>query len=156
MVVIDSDVLLLEFAYHRDPRQDENALFLQTVRHLAPGITIYTLMEVLGQLSFNLSADEFIRRPAWLEANYGLGVLWPKPGELEAEDFFRREIQEQPFARMQAHRMAFGDALVLTLAENTPNIEAFVTWNARHFKGKTLLPVLTPVEYLAGSSSQST
>jgi hypothetical protein len=148
MVIIDSDVLLLEFAYHRDSRQDENARFLQMVRHSWPGITIYTLMEVLGQLSFNLSADELIQQPAWLKANYGLSVLWPKPGELAAEDFFRREIHEQPFARMQTHRMSFGDALVLILAENTPNVEVFVTWNARHFKGKTSLPVLTPAEYL--------
>ena len=149
MVIIDSDVLLLEFAYHRDARQAQNARFLQMIHQFGPGITLYTLMEVLGQLSFNLSADELIRRPAWLEANYGLSVLWPKPGEQTAEQFCRREIHDQPYARMQAHRMAFGDALVLTLAENTPNVEFFVTWNARHFQGKTSLAVLTPAEFLA-------
>jgi len=154
MVIIDSDVLLLEFAYHRDPRQDQNVLFLQRVRPLWPGITIYTLLEILGQLSFNLSRDELLQRPKWLGANYGISVLWPKPAGLGAEDFFRREIYEQPFARMQAHRIAFGDALVLALAENTPNIEAFVTWNARHFRGKTALAVMTPAEYLEQAQSE--
>jgi len=28
--------------------------------------------------------------------------------------------------------MAFMDALVLSLAERTPGVEQFVTWNARH------------------------
>ena len=30
------------------------------------------------------------------------------------------------------YRMAFMDALVLSLAERTPGVEQFVTWNARH------------------------
>ena len=48
---------------------------------------------------------------------------------------------------MQANRMAFVDALVLQMAEDAPEAQAFVTWNARHFRGKTHLPVLTPAEY---------
>ena len=40
--------------------------------------------------------------------------------------------------------MAFLDALIIGLAERTPDVKAFVTWNARHFRDKTLLTVLTP------------
>ncbi|MDW8325881.1 MAG: hypothetical protein RMK99_04880 [Anaerolineales bacterium] len=40
------------------------------------------------------------------------------------------------------------DALVLNLAERTPNVTQFVTWNAKHFRGKSSLNVLTPDEYL--------
>ncbi len=50
---------------------------------------------------------------------------------------------------MRSHRMAFMDALVLNLAERTPGVEQFVTWNARHFKTKSSLQTLTPEEYLA-------
>jgi hypothetical protein len=39
--------------------------------------------------------------------------------------------------------------MILSLVERTPNVEYFVTWNAKHFKGKTNLTVLTPEEYLA-------
>ena len=28
------------------------------------------------------------------------------------------------------------------------DVDVFVTWNARHFKGKGALPVFTPAEYL--------
>ena len=45
--------------------------------------------------------------------------------------------------------LAFMDGLVLNLVERTPGVEQFVTWNARHFKGKSSLPALTPDEYLA-------
>ena len=44
--------------------------------------------------------------------------------------------------------MAFMDALILNLAERTPDVDAFITWNARHFKGKSSLRVLTPEEYV--------
>ena len=40
------------------------------------------------------------------------------------------------------------DALILGLAECAPEADAFITWNARHFKGKSSLKVLTPQEYL--------
>ena len=36
MVAIDTDVLLLAFAFHRDPRQEANTRFLQLVRGEAP------------------------------------------------------------------------------------------------------------------------
>jgi hypothetical protein len=66
-----------------------------------------------------------------------------------AEGFFRSEIFEHPFAKAREHRIAFLDALVIGLAERTPNVESLVTWNARHFKDKTTLRVQTPSEYLA-------
>jgi len=44
--------------------------------------------------------------------------------------------------------MSFLDALVLNLVERGQEFSAFVTWNARHFRGKSRLTVLTPSEYL--------
>ena len=46
-------------------------------------------------------------------------------------------------------KMALSDALVLAAAEDDPDVGVFLTWNARHFTGKTRLQVLTPKEYLA-------
>lgn len=53
-----------------------------------------------------------------------------------------------PMARMQTHRMGFADALAIEVAERTPDLHAFVTWNTCHFARKTRLPVLTPTQYL--------
>ena len=44
--------------------------------------------------------------------------------------------------------MAFADALIIGLAERVSGVEAFVTWNARHFRDKTSMAVLTPYEFL--------
>jgi len=106
MVIIDTDVVLLAFAFHEDPRQGTNSSFL-------------------------------------------LVVIWPQiPEEQAGSRFFQDEIYKRPFSRMQTYRMPFVDSLILNLSERTPGVEQFVTWNARHFRGKTSLAMMTPEEYL--------
>jgi predicted nucleic acid-binding protein len=150
MVVIDTDVLLLEFAFQEDERQAVNSEFLERVRTAEPAITVYNLMELLGQLSFNLAPAKLDNWREWLIEVYNLNVL----GTVSLDDptamiYFKSEIMDQPFAKMRLHRMAFMDALALNLAEQTPGVTSFVTWNARHFKNKSTLRVQTPSEYLA-------
>jgi hypothetical protein len=148
MVVIDTDVVLLAFAFQNDRRQPINTAFLKRVQTADPAITVYNLMELLGQLSFNLSPARLEAWQSWLIEAHRLTVIWPlEPNELGAISF-RAEIFDRPYARMKMHRMAFMDALVLNLAERTPGVEQFVTWNARHFKEKSTLTTLTPEEYL--------
>jgi hypothetical protein len=150
MVVIDTDVLLLAFAFANDKRQKANTDFLNKVQDAEPAITVYNLMELLGHLSFNLSPTRLDKWQTWLIDAYQLTVIWP--AELDAPTspaFFRTEIFERPFAKMRAQRMAFMDSLVLNLAELTPNVVQLITWNARHFKNKSSLTVLTPEEYIA-------
>jgi hypothetical protein len=118
------------------------------VQTAEPAITVYNLMELLGQLSFNLSPARLDAWPSWLVEAHQLTVIWPLDPDGMSAISFRTEIVERPYARMRAHRMAFMDALVLGLAERTPGVEQFVTWNARHFKTKSTLPALTPEEYL--------
>ena len=150
MVIIDTDIFLVEFAFHRDQRQAINAEFLQRVQTAEPALTIYNLMELLGQLSFNLAPTKLDDWRVWLLETYNLNVLSPVSiDDRAATIYFIPEIFDRPFAKMRTQRMAFMDALVLSLAERSAGIEAFVTWNARHFKGKTTLPVLTPEEFLA-------
>ena len=149
MVVIDTDVLLLAFAFQSDKRQSANAAFLKRAQVADPAITVYNLMELLGQLSFNLSPARLDAWQTWLVEAYQLTVIWPADLDDMSALSFRAEIFERPYARMRSHRMAFMDALVLNLAERTPGVEQFVTWNARHFKTKSSLQTLTPEEYLA-------
>jgi len=149
MVVVDTDVLLLAFAFHRDDRQTANAAFLSKIQSENPAITIYSLMEILGQLSFNLSPENLSAWQSWLVNAYHLTILWPvDPDSPTAGLSFRAEIFERPFERMRAQRASFLDTLILNLVERTPGVEVFVTWNARHFKGKSPIKVLTPQEYL--------
>ena len=150
MIVIDSDVLLLAYAYPNDERQKVNQKFLEAVQTAQPATTIYNVMEILGQLSFNLSADQLDGWREWLVNAYSLTVIWDVDSkEQVVPENWREIIYERPFQKMQSVRMAFMDALILSSAERAPDVECFVTWNAKHFKGKTSLTVLTPDEYLA-------
>ena len=154
MVLIDTDVFILEFAFHRDRRYETNVAFLTAIRQREPAITIYNLMEILGQLSFNLDASRLGDWRLWLQEAYSLTILWPAPEEQVAREFFHHEIYTRPLVKMQAVRMAFMDGLIIGLVERAPDVEAFVTWNARHFRDKTHLLVLTPGEYLEGLSHE--
>ena len=68
MVTIDTDVLTLAYAFRRDSRQAANAQFLTVVQADGPATTIYTVMELLGKLSFNLSGERLAQWPSWLQA----------------------------------------------------------------------------------------
>ncbi len=149
MVALDTDVLVLAFAFQRDARQDANTHFLQAARAQTPAVAIYSIMELLGQLSFNLPAERLAQWPVWLQDAYNLTVLYPAVGDDGVAAFFQMEVVDRPLARMRQHPIPFLDALILQLVEQVPGVDAFVTWNARHFRGKTALPVLTPAEYLA-------
>lgn len=149
MVVIDTDVLLLRFVFHRDVRQAVNNDFLQRVLHTEPATTIYNLMEFLGQMSFNLSAKRLAEWNSWLADDYNLTILFPSSrGNQTADSFYRQEIFERAIAKISKEKMSYMDALALDLAERVPNVEYFVTWNAKHFKNKSTLVVVTPAEYL--------
>ena len=150
MVVIDTDVFLIAFAFHTDIRHADNAKFLEQVKKAQPAITVYNLMELLGQMSFNLSAARLDDWRTWLLSTYELKVIAPVDiDDPKATIFFKSEIIDQPFAKMRSHRMAFMDALSINLAEQMPGVTSFVTWNARHFRDKSTLQILTPAEYLA-------
>lgn len=149
MVAIDTDVLVLAFAFHRDPRQEINHSFLAAVRPQTPLVAIYSVMELLGQLSFNLSPERLAQWQSWLQDHYGLTLVYPETANLTADLFFQDEFIDRPLARMQ-RRVPYLDRLILGLVERVAGVETFVTWNARHHRGKTPLAVLTPAEYMAG------
>lgn len=154
MVVIDTDVLLLAFAFQHDSRQVENSAFLQQVQTNTPAITIYTLMEFLGKLSFNLPPERLEQWPIWLAAAFQLTVLWPvSPDTTVTYHTWRDELFSRPFARIRAVKMPYMDALILNLAEQAGTATSFVTWNTRHFQGKSSLPVMTPAQYLTNQQA---
>ena len=45
-------------------------------------------------------------------------------------------------------KMTLGDAQILWIAEQHPEIEQLVSWNTKDFIGRTALRVLTPHEWI--------
>jgi hypothetical protein len=105
--------LLKAVAFQRDSRQPVNRLLGEQVQAKNPAITVYSLMEILGQLSFNLSTERLSTWQSWLVDAYGLTIIWPvDPQDTTVSFSFRAEIFERPFERMLAHRTAIMDVLI--------------------------------------------
>ena len=149
MVIIDTDILLIEFRYLRDENYLINKRFLSIIHATGGATTIYTLMEFLGQVSFNINPSELTKWRSWLRDAYNLVIIWPEVQGLDADNFLHSLIYEHPFERMRRKPIPFVDALILDLAEQVEETEALVTWNTKHFEGNTSLTIKTPKEFLA-------
>lgn len=149
MVIIDTDILIMEFRFQRDKKYPINNQFLSILQATGGAITVYTLMEFLGKMSFNVNLSRLTRWRSWLRDAYNLVIIWPEAQGIDADSFVHTLIFEHPFERMCRKPIAFVDSLILNLAEQADEAETFVTWNAKHFVGKTSLTVKTPKEYLA-------
>lgn len=153
MVIIDTDIFILEFRFQRDRRYPANKRFLSTIKAAGGAVTIYSVMEFLGQLSFNVNPARLREWRSWLQDAYNLAIIWPVARDMDADSFIYSLLFDQPFERMCRTPIPFVDSLILDLAEQLGEVEAFITWNARHFVGKTSLLVKTPEEYLASTGT---
>jgi hypothetical protein len=147
MILIDSDVYAIDIMYPRDLRYASNSDFLVSVADESKGTTIFNVLEICGKASFVLPRDKLLKLYRSFARDYAVVVLWPKTNAMKAADFLTQRIVARSVAKMM-NRMAFLDALILCVAEEHPEVDTFITWNARHFKGKTSLLVQTPREYL--------
>ncbi len=146
MILLDSDVLILDFRYKRDPRYPVNRRVLGQILsgQVLGGITSHTLLEVVGNMSFNVPSADVPLLPALLAVQYNLLVL-PDPGA--APDYAGCTVPEL-IAQMGV-KMSLGDAVqAVQIARFARNAQCLLTWNAKHFMGKIAIPVLTPQEWL--------
>ena len=99
-----------------------NARFLTEVKTAAPALTVYNLMEILGVLSFNLSAVQLRAWPDWLKARHSLAILSPELNDTSQQPLFEQIIYHLPLARMTTQPTAFLDTLAIEVAERTPDV----------------------------------
>ncbi len=146
MIVLDADVLILDLDYPRDANHATNRRFLD---HLAAnsirrGITTQGLLEVVGKRSYQTPVALIPRLPTVLLARYGLTLI-PDPATVP-------EYAACTFDEVLGQigtQMALGDAVMaVQIARFAPTAAALVTWNAKHFRGKLVVPVQTPDEWL--------
>jgi len=152
MILIDSDVYAIHLMYLRDARFSVNQDFLDRVRPIPKVTTIFNLLEICGKASFNLSLVALQKLYRDFGKNYRVRVLFPRTRGLSAEQLLQEVLIERSLYKIFA-KMALMDALILSTAEDYAEIDTFISWNARHFRDKTSLLVLTPAEYLEGRSS---
>ena len=144
-VLIDTDVFVIDLRYHRDHRYSDNRGFLERVKQgeLVGRVSVYSLMEICGILSFNLSPQSLEELFVGFATRYNVAILFP-PDEEEKVCFDPAEIIET-----MKLRFSFGDGLIAELAQRYKSrFDFFVTWNAVHFVDKLSFRVVTPVQVI--------
>ena len=153
MILVDSDVFLIDLRYRRDKRFATNRAFLDWLATSGQGATtIYNLLEICGVLSFNLNRQQLAEVHTHFAQRYHLRVMPGTDPRASLPSFRVGEILS-----IVERKVSFGDALVLALLEaRRSEVTTFVTWNARHFRGRTELDVREPPETLgAGLASRA-
>lgn len=145
-MILDADVLRLDKAFPGDRRQPVNRQFLAVVKATDPprGVTAQILLEVVGAWSFNTPVADIPQLPAEVVKEYGLKVV---PDPAAVPEYAACTVAE--VVAQMGTQMALGDAVTaVQIAKYAPPGSIFVTWNARHFRGKVSVSVMTPEEWL--------
>lgn len=146
MVFLDSNVFLLDRFFPGDNNYAVNKQFLESINQAGIGAALpfFTLLEICGVASFNLSTEE---QEKWLYSFpevYPVEILDPfePPGEATGSTGYFSGL-----TGYIAKRMTVGDAIFLREAEMY-GAAVIVTWNKKHFSGRTAIAIYTPEEYV--------
>ncbi len=145
LIVLDSNLFIIDLRYPRDRHYRLNRGFLARLPRLAPAATtLVNLLEVCGVLSFNLTGQQVRELYHYLPERYQVTVLPPPTLPVSLPG-----LSVEQLLTLVAKKLSFGDALVLATIETwIPRAACLVSWDAKHFRSKTALPVKTPKEFL--------
>jgi len=146
MIAIDSDLLAIFHIFKKDPRFETTKNFFISLTGQTKAITILNLLELCGIVSTATGGEDATRIFHEYSSSRDIEILFPNL-TLKNDDDFWASLVSGCFSRIQ-RGMRFGDAAILWTLETNENIDAFITWNIRHFKDKTSLKILTPPEFL--------
>lgn len=117
MDLLDSDLFVLDLRFPNDPRTPVNKRLLESPQ--TPRVTtIYIVLEVCGILSFNLSTENLLTLYAEFSRRYTLSVLFPPVSDLNN----LATMIAGTFEHI-THKMTYGDAQILWVAEQHPEVE---------------------------------
>ncbi|MDE0027490.1 MAG: hypothetical protein OXP69_24015 [Spirochaetaceae bacterium] len=141
MILVDSDVFLIDLRYQRDQRFGDNRAFLDRLATSGQGATtIYNLLEVCGVLSFNLNRQQLRELYAHFARRFHIRIVPNAEPRQRLPSFRVGDILS-----IVERRVSFEDALVFALLEaQKAEDTTVVTWNARHFRGRTEVDVREP------------
>lgn len=143
-ILLDTNIFVIDRFFPRDERFAINKRFLDTISIYSPCFSIFSLFELLGMASFNLSESELTRWFYEFGEIYTVEVLSPKLVGL-AETWFE-DFSENLFKQIQK-KATLGDAFILMEA-NDYDIDCIVTWNKKDFLNRFAGETLTPMEFI--------
>lgn len=147
MVLVDSNIFLIDRFFKRDTRFNENKKFVERLSRIDAYFSIFTLLELCGLASFNLSPDELRLWFFDFPTVYNVKILEPSfdrsiPGGELFDTFLMNLFNEIE------RKATLVDALILKEIK-AHDIKILVTWNKKHFEHRTDIKILTPTEFNA-------
>jgi hypothetical protein len=146
MIFLDSNIFLVDRFFQRDVHYAINRRLIQQLPSLAGALSIYSLLEICGLASFNLSPADLALWFYHFDRFYPVQVMLPLGLDRSADGYFAEWLEQM--SQMFTRRMTFADAAILLVAEQYLATH-FITWNKKHFEGRTTMSVMTPEEFLA-------
>jgi len=143
LIFVDTDVFVIDKLFPQDHRHRENRLFLEKTTDKAT--SIYNLLELCGIASFALTTAELTMLFTGFHQQYDLRVLYPRILRPSPDDQIQYQISKI-FEKI-CLRMNYPDAQILLISEEY-NCSDLVTWNTKHFEGRTYLSVKTPAQIM--------
>lgn len=149
LVMIDTNIFVIDLRYKRDVYYRKNKEFLTTIAENKTGFTtIINLLELCGILSFNLNEKQLLELWLYFQDRYKVAVLPDNKFESNFPTIGIKELFD-----LLKKRTSFGDALLIAVArKHMAFISTMITWDKNHFEGKFPGSVLTPDEFLKSSS----
>jgi hypothetical protein len=145
VVAIDTDVLSVYHIFQRDPRFKITSLFMEESREIERGVGIFNLLELCGVMATAGQIKRALRLLKEYHQRSDVKMLYPAVVLISEEEFWA-QLNAEVTSRIE-RGMRFGDAAILwTLEAN--ECELLITWNTKHFAGKTAINVQTPEEWL--------
>ena len=116
MILVDTNVFLIDRFFPRDKNYTENKIFVDNLINVEAYISIFSLIELCGIASFNLSEDELNLWFFSFDEVYDINVLETIiTEEMSAEVFFEAFISGL-YVEIR-NKMTFADALILKEAK---------------------------------------
>ena len=145
VIFADSNLFVIDLRYPDDSNYRVNRRALDRLARDGNGVTsLLNVLEICGILSFNLSSAALHGLYVHFARRYRIAVV---PGA-DYETRLHAPTVRELLARME-QRMALKDAeIALIVDQQAAALNAFVSWNAKHFAGKLAVPALTPREWL--------
>ncbi len=149
MILIDSDVFMMDNFYTSDPRYEQNSLFLHRVQSQKNGTTIFNLLEVCGLIAPHCGEKELLSFFENFDRTYNIEILYPSTYDLSAEYFMDHYFGEVMYN--SANTSSLMDSLIFTIVQQQ-GIRLIVSWQAKRYKstvrGLGKMDFLQPDEYM--------
>jgi hypothetical protein len=149
MIMIDSDVFILDNFYTSDPRHELNSLFLHRMQGTKNYTTIFNLLEVCSLIAPHCSDKELLGFFENFDRTYNVEVIYPKTYDLSTEYFLDHFFGDVLHTTQESGNLM--DSLIFTLVKQR-SLRLVVSWNAKRYK-KSLAKLgrfeyLQPDEYM--------